>query len=58
MVRVNIERAYDDLAYDERNVARIMDALRSDGVLNNTVVIVTSAAGQTIEAKAIRYGYA
>jgi N-sulfoglucosamine sulfohydrolase len=45
VVRADIARLYDNIAFDEREVGRIMDALRADGVLENTVVIVTSDHG-------------
>jgi hypothetical protein len=45
VVRADIARLYDNLAFDEREVGRIMQALKEDGVLENTVVIATSDHG-------------
>jgi arylsulfatase A-like enzyme len=45
LVRADIARVYDNLAFDEREVGRIMEALKEDGVLENTVVIATSDHG-------------
>jgi arylsulfatase A-like enzyme len=45
VVRQDLARLYDNLSFDDRNVQRIMDALREDGVLENTIVIVTSDHG-------------
>jgi N-sulfoglucosamine sulfohydrolase len=45
VVRADIARLYDNIAFDEREVGRILAALRADGVLDDTVVIVTSDHG-------------
>jgi arylsulfatase A-like enzyme len=45
VVRADLARLYDNLAFDERNVGAIMAALKADGVLENTVVIATSDHG-------------
>jgi arylsulfatase A-like enzyme len=45
IVRADIARVYDNLAFDEREVGRIMQALKDDGVLENTIVIATSDHG-------------
>ncbi len=44
-VRADIAKVYDNLAGEEREVGKIMAALREDGVLDNTIVIVTSDHG-------------
>jgi arylsulfatase A-like enzyme len=45
VVRQDLARLYDNLSFDDQNVQRIMDALRADGVLDNTIVVVTSDHG-------------
>jgi arylsulfatase A-like enzyme len=45
VVRADLARLYDNLSFDDRHVQAIMDALRADGVLDNTIVIVTSDHG-------------
>jgi arylsulfatase A-like enzyme len=45
IVRADIARLYDNLAFDELNVGKIMQALREDGVLDDTIVIITSDHG-------------
>jgi len=44
-VRGDIARIYDNLAHDEREVGWIMAALKADGVLENTVVIISADHG-------------
>lgn len=44
-VRADLARLYDNVAFDDANVQRIMDALRADGVLDNTIVILTGDHG-------------
>jgi arylsulfatase A-like enzyme len=45
VVRADLARLYDNLSFDDQNVQAIMDALRADGVLDNTIVVVTSDHG-------------
>jgi N-sulfoglucosamine sulfohydrolase len=45
VVRADIARVYDNIAFDEREVGTIMATLKSQGVLDNTIVIVTSDHG-------------
>jgi arylsulfatase A-like enzyme len=44
-VRADIARIYDNIAFDEREVGKIMAALKADGDLENTVVIISSDHG-------------
>jgi N-sulfoglucosamine sulfohydrolase len=44
-VRADLARLYDNIAFDEANVGRIMAALREDGVLDDTIVIIASDHG-------------
>jgi arylsulfatase A-like enzyme len=45
VVRADLARLYDNLAFEEAELGRILAALRADGVLDNTVVIVSSDHG-------------
>lgn len=45
VVRADIARHYDNIAFTEKRVAEIVDMLRSDGLLENTIVIVTTDHG-------------
>ena len=44
-VRADIARVYDNIAFDERDVGTIMAALKADGVLDNTLVLITGDHG-------------
>ncbi len=45
VVRADIARAYDNIAFEERRVGEILAALKADGTLDRTVVIVTADHG-------------
>lgn len=45
VVRADIARHYDNIAFAEKRVSEIVDMLRSDGLLENTIVIVTTDHG-------------
>lgn len=45
VVRADIARIYDNLAYEERRIGEIMAALRQSGELERTVVIVSADHG-------------
>jgi N-sulfoglucosamine sulfohydrolase len=45
IIRDQIARVYDNIALEEQRVGQIIDALKQDGVLNETVIIVTSDHG-------------
>ena len=45
IVRADIARHYDNIAFQEKALADILDKLREDGVLEKTIVIVTSDHG-------------
>jgi arylsulfatase A-like enzyme len=45
VVRQDLARLYDNISFDDRNVGRIMATLREQGVLDNTIVIVTADHG-------------
>ena len=44
-VRADRARHYDNIAFAERHVADVMDRLRADGLLDETIVIVTTDHG-------------
>jgi len=45
LVRADLARLYDNIAYEERKVGEILAALRQDGLLDRTVVIVSADHG-------------
>ncbi len=45
VVRADIARHYDNIAFAERQVQRIIDRLAADGLLENTLVILTTDHG-------------
>ena len=45
VVRADIARHYDNLAFAEKRVTEIMNALQKDGLLETTIVIITSDHG-------------
>jgi N-sulfoglucosamine sulfohydrolase len=45
VVRADIARHYDNIAFAERQVQRIIDRLAAEGLLENTLVIVTTDHG-------------
>ncbi len=45
VVRADIARHYDNIAFAEQQVTDIIDRLKEDGLLDNTVVIVTTDHG-------------
>lgn len=45
VVRADIARVYDNIAFEERQVGVILDQLRAEGILDKTVVIVTADHG-------------
>lgn len=45
VVRADIARHYDNIAFEERQVQRILDELQADGLLDSTVVIVSTDHG-------------
>ena len=45
VVRADLARHYDNIAFAERQVAAILDRLEEDGLLDSTIVIVTTDHG-------------
>lgn len=57
VVRADIARLYDNIAFEERKVGEILAALREDGVLDRTIVIVSADHGDGLPRvkRAIHY---
>lgn len=45
VIRADIARHYDNLAFEEQRVQQIIDQLKADGLLDSTIIIVTTDHG-------------